>query len=74
MTPAQLPVALGEYSKHFYLFYFLFKILFTSIFIFVLLGLHCYAGFSPAESRGYFLGAVPRLLIAVASLIVDYTL
>ena len=55
-------------------FYFLLKMLFTSIFILVLLGLHCYAGFSPAESRGYFLGAVPRLLSAVASLIVDYTL
>ena len=48
------------------------------IYLFVAaLGLHCYTGFSLAVvSRGYslFIVAVHRLLIAVASLIVEHRL
>ena len=41
----------------------------------VLLGLHCYAGFSPAvASGGYSLAVVCRLLITVASFVVEHGL
>ena len=40
-----------------------------------MLGLHCCSGFSLiAESRGYSLGAMCGLLIAVASLVVEHRL
>ena len=49
----------GIFETFLFQLYFLLKMLFTSLFIFVLLGLRCYVGFSlVAESRGYFLGAV----------------
>ena len=44
--------------------------LFTSLFIFVLLGLRCYVGFSlVVASGGYSLAVMHRLLILVASLV-----
>ena len=40
-----------------------------------MLGLHCCAGFSlAAENRGHSLVAVHRLLIAMASLVVEHRL
>ena len=45
----------------------------SSDFIFVVLGLRCYMGFSlVADSGGYFLAVMCGLLIVVASLVAEY--
>ena len=51
---------------------FLFIILFMYLLL-VMLDLHCFASFSlVVASRGYSLGALPGLFIAVASLVSEY--
>ena len=57
------------------LFFNIFFFFFTFIFILAVLGLHCCVGFSlVAASGGYSLVVVRRLLVAVASLVVEHVL
>ena len=57
-----------DYARTLLFLNFLFIYLFLAT-----LGLHCCMGFSPvAVSQGYSLAVVPRLLIAVASLVAEH--
>ena len=67
MNPSELSQGLGEIGVVIYVFFFKNR-LFLAV-----LGLHCCTGFSlVVVSRGYSLVAMHRLLIVVASLVVEH--